>query len=97
MSNTSTTTDYSDRTEKTMNTTHAPTHPGEILAEEFLGALGITNYRLAKTINVPATRTGEIIRGTRSISPDTALRLSRALGTTEQFWMNLQSHYDLEV
>ncbi|WP_233255379.1 HigA family addiction module antitoxin [Naasia lichenicola] len=80
-----------------MDTAHVPIHPGEILAEEFLGPLGITKYRLAKTIDVPATRIGEIIRGTRNVSPDTALRLSKALGTSERFWMNLQSHYDLEV
>lgn len=80
-----------------MDTAHPPIHPGEILAEEFLIPLGITPYRLAKTIGVPATRIGEIVHGTRAISPDTALRLSRALNTSERFWMNLQSHYDLEV
>ena len=80
-----------------MTTAHDPIHPGEILAEEFLVPLGISPYRLAKTIEVPATRIGEIIHGARGISPDTALRLSRALGTSERFWMNLQAQYDLEV
>ncbi|THG32833.1 addiction module antidote protein, HigA family [Naasia lichenicola] len=97
MSNSSTITSRGNRRKKAMDTAHAPIHPGEILAEEFLGPLGITKYRLAKTIDVPATRIGEIIRGTRNVSPDTALRLSKALGTSERFWMNLQSHYDLEV
>jgi addiction module HigA family antidote len=74
----------------------APVHPGEILIEEFLKPLGITQYRLAKTIGVPQRRIGEIVQGNRGITADTALRLSRALRTTPQFWMNLQSRYDLE-
>lgn len=80
-----------------MTTAHDPIHPGEILAEEFLTPLGISQYRLAKTIGVPPTRIGEILHGTRRISPDTALRLSRALGTSDRFWMNLQTRYDLEL
>ena len=80
-----------------MTTAHGPVHPGEILAEEFLTPLGITQYRLAKTIGVAPTRIGEIIHGDRSITPDTALRLSRALGTSDRFWLNLQTRYDIEV
>jgi addiction module HigA family antidote len=72
-----------------------PIHPGEILAEEFLAPLGITQYRLAKDIHVPARRINEIVHGTRSISADTALRLGRYFGTSPQFWLNLQSSYDL--
>ncbi|MEX1108341.1 MAG: HigA family addiction module antitoxin [Dongiaceae bacterium] len=71
-------------------------HPGEILFEEFLKPLGITQYRLAKTIGVPQRRIGEIVQGNRGITADTALRLARALRTTPQFWMNLQNRYDLE-
>lgn len=73
-----------------------PIHPGEILVEEFLRPLGITQYRLAKDISVPPRRINEIVHGKRSISADTALRLSRYFGTSERFWMNLQSRYDLE-
>jgi antitoxin HigA-1 len=80
-----------------MATAHEPIHPGEILLEEFLNPMGITQYRLAKTISVPARRINEIVHGKRAISPDTALRLSRALGTSDRFWMNLQSRYDLDV
>ena len=76
---------------------HEPIHPGEILLEEFLNPMGITQYRLAQTISVPARRINEIVHGKRAISPDTALRLSRALGTSDRFWMNLQSRYDLDV
>lgn len=79
-----------------MAAAHDPIHPGEVLAEEFLIPLGITQYRLAKAIGVAPTRIGEIVHGTRGISTDTALRLSRALGTSERFWMNLQGRYDLE-
>ena len=74
-----------------------PIHPGEILSEEFLSPLEITQYRLAKEISVPARRINEIIQGKRGISADTALRLSRYFGTSERFWINLQSHYDIEV
>ncbi len=78
-------------------TAHEPIHPGEILLEEFLLPLEITQYRLAATIGVPARRINEIVHGKRSISPDTALRLSRALGTSDRFWLNLQNRYDLDV
>ena len=74
-----------------------PIHPGEILSEEFLSPLEITQYRLAKEISVPARRINEIIQGKRGISADTALRLSRYFGMSERFWINLQSHYDIEV
>ena len=74
-----------------------PIHPGEILREEFLKPLGITPYRLAKEIGVPAPRVYDIARGGRAISADTALRLSRYFGTSERFWLNLQVRYDLEV
>jgi len=75
----------------------APIHPGEILLEEFLEPMDITQYRLAKDISVPARRINEIVHGTRRVSADTALRLSKYFGTTERFWMNLQTRYDLEV
>src|SRR6266581_1529080 len=73
-----------------------PVHPGEILQEEFLSALGLSQYRLAKETSVPPRRINEIVRGQRSISADTALRLARYFGTSERFWLNLQAHYDLE-
>lgn len=75
----------------------APMHPGEILQEEFLTPLGISQYRLAKDISVPPRRINEIVLGKRSITADTALRLGRYFGTTERFWLNLQTQYDLEV
>ena len=78
---------------KSMN----PIHPGEILMEEFLEPLGISQYRLAKDISVPPRRINEIVHGKRSITADTALRLARFFGTTERFWLNLQVRYDLEV
>jgi len=74
-----------------------PIHPGEILLEEFLKPLGISQYRLAKDISVPPRRINEIVLGKRSISPDTALRLSRYFGLSDRFWINLQARYDLEV
>ena len=74
----------------------APIHPGEILLEEFLKPMELSQYRLAKDISVPARRINEIVHGKRSISPDTALRLSRYFGLSERFWMNLQTRYDLE-
>lgn len=70
-------------------------HPGEILFEEFLKPLEITQYRIAKDICVPPRRINEIIHGDRGISVDTALRLAKYFGTTPEFWMNLQAHYDL--
>jgi addiction module HigA family antidote len=75
----------------------APIHPGEILLEEFMKPLGISQYRLAKDIGVPARRINEIVHGKRSVTADTGLRLSRYFGTSERFWLNLQTHYDLEV
>ncbi len=74
-----------------------PIHPGEILREDFLIPLGISQYRLAKEINVPARRINEIVLEKRGISADTALRLGRYFSTTPQLWINLQAHYDLEV
>ena len=74
-----------------------PVHPGVILAEDFLKALEISQYRLAKGIGVPPRRINEIVQGKRSITADTALRLGKFFGMEAQFWMNLQSHYDLEV
>ena len=74
-----------------------PIHPGEILKEEFLEPMGLTQYRLAKDIKVPARRINEIVHGKRSISADTALRLSMYFNVSALFWLNLQSHYDLEV
>ena len=72
-------------------------HPGEILAEEFLSPLGITQYRLAKDTSVPARRINEIVKGERAISADTALRFAKYFGTSDLFWLNLQARYDLEV
>ncbi|MFZ2053305.1 MAG: HigA family addiction module antitoxin [Candidatus Aminicenantales bacterium] len=74
-----------------------PVHPGEILLEEFLIPMGISQYRLAKELSVPARRINEIVHGKRAISADTALRLARFFGTTELFWVNLQTRFDLEV
>ena len=75
----------------------APIHPGEILLEEFLEPMGISQYRLAKDINVPPRRINEIVLGKRAITPDTALRLSRYFGLSKRFWINLQTRYDIEV
>jgi addiction module HigA family antidote len=72
-------------------------HPGEVLLEEFLTPLGLTQYRLAKSLSVPPRRINEIVHGRRAITADTALRLARFFGTTERFWLNLQSAYDLDV
>lgn len=74
-----------------------PIHPGEILLEEFLKPMSITQYRLAKDINVPARRINEIVQCKRTITPDTALRLSKYFGLSERFWVNLQARYALEV
>jgi len=75
----------------------SPIHPGEILMEEFLEPMGISQYRLAKDISVPPRRINEIVHGKRSITPDTALRLSRYFGLSERFWINMQARYDLEI
>jgi addiction module HigA family antidote len=74
-----------------------PIHPGEILLEEFLKPMGISQYRLARDIHVPPRRINEIVHGKRSVSADTALRLSRYFGLSERFWLNLQARYDLEI
>jgi addiction module HigA family antidote len=74
-----------------------PIHPGEILQEEVLEPMGISQYRLAKDVSVPPRRINEIVHGKRAISADTALRLARYFGMEAQFWLNLQSRYDLEV
>ena len=74
-----------------------PIHPGEILLEEFLKPMELSQYRLAKSINVSPRRINEIVQGKRAISADTALRLGRYFGTTAAFWLNLQARYDLEV
>ena len=75
----------------------APIHPGEILLEEFLKPMDISQYRLAKDINVPARRINEIVHGTRAVSANTALRLAKYFAMSAQFWLNLQVHFDLEV
>lgn len=75
----------------------SPIHPGEVLLEEFLEPLEISQYRLAKDISVPARRINEIVHGKRSVTADTALRLARYFGTSDRFWLNLQASYDLDV
>ncbi len=75
----------------------APVHPGEILLEDFLRPLGLSQYRLAKALSVPPRRINEIVLGKRSVSADTALRLARFFGTSDRFWLNLQTSYDLDV
>ncbi|MBM4373084.1 MAG: HigA family addiction module antidote protein [Deltaproteobacteria bacterium] len=77
--------------------TMPPIHPGEILMEEFLRPLGVSQYRLARDLSVPPRRINEIVQGKRGISADTALRLARYFGTSDRFWLNLQVRYDLEV
>lgn len=74
-----------------------PIHPGEILLEEFLNPMGISQYRLAKDISVPPRRINEIVHGKRGVSADTSLRLERYFGLSEGFWLRLQARYDLEV
>ena len=74
-----------------------PVHPGVVLAEDFLGPLGVSQYRLAKDTNVPPRRINEIVRGQRAITADTALRLARYFRTSERFWLNLQIRYDIEI
>ena len=77
--------------------TESPVHPGEILLEEFLKPFGMSQYRLAKGISVPPRRINEIVHGKRSVTADTALRLARFFGTSDRFWLNLQTRYDLEI
>ena len=74
-----------------------PVHPGEVLLEEFLKPMGLSQYRLARDISVPPRRINEIVHGKRAITPDTALRLSKYFGLSERFWLNMQTRYDLEV
>jgi antitoxin HigA-1 len=81
----------------TAETVMPPVHPGEILLEDFLSPLDVSQYQLAKELGVPARRINEIVHGQRRISADTALRLARYFGTSERFWMNLQARYDLEI
>jgi addiction module HigA family antidote len=76
---------------------HPPIHTGEVLLEEFLEPMELSQYRLAKDISVPARRINEIVHGKRGITADTSLRLARYFDTSERFWMNLQTRYDLEV
>lgn len=80
-----------------MNKKIKPVHPGEILKEEFLEPLKLSQYRLAKDISVAPIRISEIVRGSRAISADTALRLGKYFGNSPEFWLNLQIHYDLAV
>lgn len=74
-----------------------PIHPGEVLLEELLKPMGISQYQLAKTIGVPARRINEIVHGKRAVTPDTGLRLSRAFGLSPSFWVTMQARYDLEI
>jgi antitoxin HigA-1 len=74
-----------------------PIHPGEVLLEDFMRPLGLSQYRVAKDIGVPALRISQIVRGKRSITADTALRLARYFGTSADVWLRLQARYDLEV
>ena len=76
---------------------YPPIHPGEILMEDFIEAFGITQNKLAVTIGVPPRRINEIVHGKRAITADTALRLGRYFGVDPQFWLNLQTRFDLEV
>ena len=80
-----------------VNKVMPPIHPGEVLREDFLKPLGLSVNRVAMDLHVPVTRMNDIARGRRSITADTALRLARYFGTDAQFWLNLQSHYDLEL
>jgi addiction module HigA family antidote len=75
----------------------SPIHPGEVLLADFLKPMGVSQYRLAKGVCVPPRRINEIVHGKRGVIADTALRLARFFGTSERFWLNLQSRYDLEV
>ncbi len=77
--------------------THTPIHPGEVLREDFLIPLGLSEYRVAKDIGVPARRINEIVKGKRSLTVDSALRLERYFGWPAEVWLNLQSHYDQQT
>jgi len=74
-----------------------PVHPGEVLVEEFLGPMGLSQYRLAKEIKVPLRRVNEIVLGRRGITADTALRFAQFFGTTPELWQNLQSQYEMDI
>jgi addiction module HigA family antidote len=74
-----------------------PVHPGEVLLEDFMKPLGLTQYRLAKDLGVPRLRISQIVRGQRAVTTDTAMRLARYLGTSAEIWLRLQAQYDLEV
>ena len=74
-----------------------PVHPGEVLKEDFLKPLGMSQNALAKAIGVPPIRISQIVRGKRAITPETALRLARYFGTSPEFWLGMQAHYDLEI
>jgi len=80
-----------------MATKLPPVHPGEVLLEEFLEPVGLSQYRLAKDISVPPRRINEIVHGKRAVTADTALRLARYFSTTPRFWLNLQAQYDLDI
>jgi len=75
----------------------SPAHPGEVLREDFLKPLGMSQYALAKAIDVPQIRISEIVNAKRAVTPDTALRLARYFGTSAEFWMGMQATYDLET
>lgn len=75
----------------------APVHPGEVILHDYLEPLGMTQYALAKALRITPARLGEIVRGRRAITPDTALRLARYFGTSAEFWIGMQTHYDLEM
>ena len=92
-----TTKKLSNLTKTAMSRKMRPIHPGEILLEEFIKPFGISQYKVAKDINVPARRINEIVHGDRAITADTALRLGKFFGNTAEFWLNLQSRYELEL
>jgi addiction module HigA family antidote len=88
---------------KSATTTHkrrkafAPVHPGEVIQHDYLEPLGMSQYALAKALKITPARLGEIVRGKRAITPDTALRLARYFGTSAEFWIGMQAHYELEL
>jgi len=86
-----------DLAEVTTGRRIAPTHPGEILRDDFLAPMGVSVYALANAIKVPRSRVNDVVLGRRAITADTALRLARYFATTPEFWVNLQAHYDLEI
>ena len=89
--------EVASRSRKAPRAKHSPIHPGEVLAADFLVPLKLSQYRLARSISVPPRRVNEIVHGERAISADTALRFARFFGTSDRFWLNLQTRYDLEV